>query len=298
MDRCKIKYAVIILNYNTADDAIVAASSIIDSALDNDFIICIVDGCSSKKNQKEILQTANLSRTHLLFLDINGGYARGNNEGVRFLSTLYDFQYTIIMNPDVILSTKGTIDRLLQKLSEMDSDYCGIQPLIWTPHFNNDASMQTCIRKVYSYFDCILDSFYPIRKLFSRKYKEIVYFEERPYKDYIPFEVPSGCFFIIKTEIFNKVGMFDERTFLYAEEIILGYKLKQLNYKFILNPFFKVIHEGGKSTGAHRKKVTSFSAKEEIKALSVYMKYYLRCNLLEIYVVRFLFMINFYIKKC
>ena len=55
----------------------------------------------------------------------------------------------------------------------------------------------------------------------------MVYYKERPYERLIDFEVPSGCFFIIKTDAFMKVGMFDERTFLYAEEIILGYKLKE-----------------------------------------------------------------------
>lgn len=296
MCRLNIKYAVVILNYNTADDAIIAATSIINNALCDDYVICIVDGCSSKPNQKDILEAVNLPRTHVIYLQKNEGYAIGNNRGIRYLLARYDFQYTIIMNPDVVLKERGSIDNLLLRLSNVGKEYCGIQPLVWTPYLGNNPCMQTCIRRVYSYFDCILDSFYPMRKLFLKTYQKIIYFKERPYNEILDFEVPSGCFFIIKTDVFEQVGLFDESTFLYAEEIILGYKLKQHHYKFLLDPSTFVIHEGGKSTGAHRTKVNVFSSKEEIRALIIYMKKYLHCNILQLYLVKILYMTNLYIK--
>ena len=294
----KKRYAVILLNYNTVEDAVIAASSIVENAISDDYVICFVDGCSTKNNQVEIFISANIHNTCVLKLDENVGYARGNNAGVRYLLEKYEIDYLVIMNPDVEIRTKGLVDNLIDTLSELGEHYCGIQPLVWTPHISNEANRQICIRKVYSYFDCIMDSFYPIRKLFTRKYQEMVYYKERPYERLIDFEVPSGCFFIIKTDAFMKVGMFDERTFLYAEEIILGYKLKKEHYKFILDPSWLVIHEGGKSTGSHHCTVSSsFVAKEEIRSLETYMKYCLNCGKIKILLVKLLFMFNYYVKK-
>lgn len=291
------KYAVVLLNYNTAEDAVVAASSITENAISDDYIICFVDGCSTKDNQVQIFTSANIHNTCVLTLDENVGYARGNNAGVRYLLGEYRITHLVIMNPDVEIRKRGLIDNLIDNLSELDESYCGIQPLVWTPHIGNDANKQVCIRKVYSYFDCIMDSFYPIRKLFVKKYQEMVYYKERPYKQLIDFEVPSGCFFIIKTDAFMKVGMFDERTFLYAEEIILGYKLREEHYKFVLDPSWMVIHEGGKSTGAYGTVVSGFVAKEEIRALEIYLRYYLNCGKMKIILVKFLFMFNYYVKN-
>lgn len=294
-----LKYAVILLNYNTVNDAINAAQSVVLNAISDEYIICFVDGYSTKSFQAETFRLANIHNSCTLELKKNVGYAKGNNAGVHFLlENHFVFKNLVIMNPDVEVKSYGMIDNLIERLNNMGDDYCGIQPLIWTPHLSPEPNNQICIRKVYSYFDCIMDSFYPIRKLFTSKYQEMVYYKERPYEKLIDFEVPSGCFFIIKTDVFMKVEMFDERTFLYAEEIILGYKLKKEHYKFVLDPSWFVIHEGGKSTGSHHGKVSSsFSAKEEIRALETYMKHYLNCGKTKILFLKLLFMFNFYVKK-
>ena len=55
----------------------------------------------------------------------------------------------------------------------------------------------------------------------------------------------AGSFFIIKGSIFNEIGYFDENTFLFYEEDILGYKLKRLGYsEAILNTVSYVHYEG------------------------------------------------------
>lgn len=40
----KKRYAVILLNYNTVEDAVIAASSIVENAISDDYVICFVDG--------------------------------------------------------------------------------------------------------------------------------------------------------------------------------------------------------------------------------------------------------------
>jgi GT2 family glycosyltransferase len=56
--------------------------------------------------------------------------------------------------------------------------------------------------------------------------------------------IPGSCF-VIRFDIFEKIGFFDENTFLYCEERIIGNKIKKIGYKIglSLNDYFIHKHE-------------------------------------------------------
>ncbi len=54
----------------------------------------------------------------------------------------------------------------------------------------------------------------------------------------------SGAFFLISKQIFDKLGGFDEKFFLYKEEEDLCLRAMKLGYKIFYNPFIKVFHYG------------------------------------------------------
>lgn len=290
-------YGVVILNYNVAKDALIAANSVVNCAEKEDYRICIVDNASSKGNEQEILKEgANaIPHTDLLFLNDNRGYAHGNNEGVKYLMGKYDLDYIVIMNPDVEIRVKGTIDRLLDAID--GTKYCGVQPIVWTQSMKGKKENLTSIRRVYSYADCLIENNFLLKRTFKERSKHQVYYEQRPYKENIEFDVPSGAFFIVKTSLIKELGeLFDDRTFLYSEEIILGYRLKKLNLKMLFVPSEYVIHEGGKSIGSNSKKVTKFAVREELKSTELYLRDYLKCNSIQIALVKVVKWIDYYIK--
>ena len=68
----------------------------------------------------------------------------------------------------------------------------------------------------------------------------------------------SGAFFLTRKEILDKVGGFDERFFMYAEDIDLSYRIQKAGYK---NCFFSetcIIHFKGESTKKDSKYVRLF----------------------------------------
>lgn len=295
MSKIKRDIAVIILNYNTAEDAVSAAKSVINSVENHSYVIALVDNKSSTVKDINILKNTHLPNVEVFSIDKNGGYAVGNNYGVRMLGEKYDFDYVLIMNPDVEVETEGTIDRLILRLSMCDNTYCGIQPMIWTP-YKGDLLYQTHIRRVLSYTDVIVEQFSLFKKIFKRKFGKTEYFQERPYTKELDFEVPFGCFFIMRAKHFMEAGLLDERTFLYREEMILGCKMKHLGYKFKFLPTEKILHEGGKSIGSNAKRVKWYAVRHWINSNKIYLKYYLNCNMLEIAFVNMLTRLNFAIK--
>jgi len=61
-------------------------------------------------------------------------------------------------------------------------------------------------------------------------------------------DILSGAFFLSKREILNRVGGFDERYFMYGEDIDLSYSIQSLgldNYYFAEN---SIVHFKGEST--------------------------------------------------
>lgn len=290
-------YGVVILNFNVGFDAINAAKSVVKTSTDFDFRIVIVDNCSTKEGEQAMLEKSctDICNCEVLLLSSNCGYAKGNNQGIQYLSKKYQIDYFVIMNPDVEISVNGTINRLLQSIA--DTSYCGAQPIVWTKTNDLSREYQTSVRNVYGYFDCLIESSFLTKRIFHKKAKKQVYFAERPYSEPFPFYVPSGAFFVIKSDVFSKIGFFDEGTFLYAEEIILGHKLWKENMQFLFVPVEFVIHEGGKSIGATSKKITKFSFDCELRSYCYYLKKYLGCNSLQLGLFKTLRYFDYYIKK-
>lgn len=290
-------YGVVILNYNVAKDALIAANSVVNCAEKKDYRICIVDNASTKEKEQTVLKKGVYAITHtdLLFLNDNRGYAHGNNEGVKYLMDKYDLDFIVIMNPDVEIKVKGTIDRLLEAIE--GTKYCGVQPIVWTQSMKGEKENLTSIRRVYSYTDCLIENNFLLKRIFKKRSMYQVFYEQRPYKENIEFDIPSGAFFIVNTSLIKELGeLFDDRTFLYSEEIILGYRLKKLNLKMLFVPHEYVTHEGGKSIGSNSKKVTKFAVLEGLKSTELYLRDYLKCNDAQIALVKVVKWIDYYIK--
>lgn len=288
----KIVIGVVLLNYNTTDDVKSAIASI-EKYTHIPYRICVVDN-NSRKDERDKLKSFNAQATNFIFLDENKGYGNGNNQGVRYLQEKYSPQYLLIMNPDVSIIADNTIDELIYKLdSNKGNSICGIQPLVWTPRLGIEANKQINIRSLMTYWDCCISSFHVLGAIFKKRSSKLVYRSEMPYTKDIKYEVPSGCFFIVDSELFKKIDYFDSKTFLYNEEMILGYKFNKLGYKFLLSVDHKVQHEQGVSTGERHNKVSAFVKKCQKQSLNVYMQDYLKVGRFKILIVDLLIELNY-----
>ena len=163
----------------------------------------------------------------------NKGFSYGMNEGAKIALKLYKKCDLVFSNSDIILSSNENLEELQKVLSNKEIGVLG--PVICQDHELSRGWKIPLPKKT------IWTNLPIVGRKFSKKYT--VYSEEH-YKTDISFvDAVSGCFFLIKSEVLEQVGFFDENVFLYYEENILATKLKSTNYKIAVYNKVVIIHD-------------------------------------------------------
>ncbi|MDK2836793.1 MAG: hypothetical protein PWP21_1570 [Thermosediminibacterales bacterium] len=262
-----MEVAIIILNWNRSDLTIRSIINLkkIESSIP--YKIVIVDNKSEDPEREKMIKFSlnqkwvvvseaemhniNIITEHgkaargiLLLNSKNSGYAIGNNIGLRLVKKL-GYQKAVIMNNDVILE-KPVIENLLN-LMETDPQIAVIGPKIIGPNGRQQGPFNKPNLYDYFFYPLFYPFLYPINKIVSKiKWEGNISY---------PYRI-SGCFMIVDLKALEEVEWFDEKTFLYAEELILSEKLSRKGYKvaFSNSCYVKHIHEATtKSLGKTRK---------------------------------------------
>ena len=263
-----MKIALIVLNYNDY----VTTSKYINfikhySLIDN---VIVVDNCSTD-NSYEKLKIYESDKIDVIKSDKNGGYAYGNNYGIRYAKEQYKPDYLIISNPDVFF--EENIIEIMKKFIEENDNIGIVSPTV----INNQNSNMPVAWKLPGYWENSFSMIIILNKFLNKKnyYKEDYFTGEFSVVDVIP-----GSFFMIKSDVFYEINLFDEKTFLFGEENILAYKLNKKGYKnIILNNIF-YNHEHSASIN---KSFNTLIAKYNIlyNSLKYYNKEYLNTSIFK-----------------
>ncbi|MGC1869508.1 MAG: glycosyltransferase family 2 protein [Acidobacteriaceae bacterium] len=145
----------------------------------------------------------------------NLGFGGGHNLALKHLSGV-DAPYHLILNPDIVFD-EDTLGRLA---GVMDShpDVGLVMPKVRYP----DGSHQYLCKLLPAPIDLVLRRFLPGPwKSFARKRTASyeLHFLDSDTPAYVP--SLSGCFMFARRSVLEKVGGFDERFFLYMEDVDL-----------------------------------------------------------------------------
>lgn len=218
------KLAIIILNYNNANLCIKLVEKLL--LLDTQAQIFVVDNCSSDDSRIALNQKLPRSSCiHKVFLKCNTGYAKGNNEGVKYaLKICPEINAILIMNPDIDVNA-DTLFSLYEAVLLNDKIGAVTAQTIYNGviRYPNDCAWKF-LTKSYMMFGGTL-----IGRLFAKSLKYHVLEPDEHGLAYV--DVVQGCCFMIRRDVFENVGMFDTHTFLYSEESILAKRLESKGYK-------------------------------------------------------------------
>jgi GT2 family glycosyltransferase len=151
------------------------------------------------------------------------GYAKAVNQGFKLCKT----QYFFLLNPDIRLPDMRVTDSLLDAFQNQE-DIAAVAPLQI-----KDPGKKRYLTLTWSYWT---------PKAFTYLLTSLLDIGTAD-QDPIPVTyLNAGCLFI-KSSAFKRVGMFNEKYFLYGEEPDLFLKFKRFNYRCLLLPNVYVIHE-------------------------------------------------------
>lgn len=268
------KVGIVILNYNDYEETSNFVNEIKDYKVLDEIVVVDNSSTDNSFNKLRKLKSKNIS---VIKTDKNNGYASGNNYGIKYLEKRVD--YIIISNPDITVDEK-TIKKLKKDLDE-NENMAIVSPVI------NQLGEKIRGWRLPNYLDELLSNI----NYFHRKAREKLNYDESRYQDeFSRVEAVSGCFFMIRRDVLNMVGNFDESTFLYYEENILGKKLKNINRKTFIDNTVSVTHNLSVSVDK------SFNSINKYKMLKTsqkyYVKYYLKTNIFGIILLRIVYGIS------
>ena len=204
------KIAVIIINWKKYDLTLNCIDSVLKSSYKN-FKIILIDNEAQNSFPDEINKSEQIK---IIKNENNEGFSKANNQGIRY-SIKNGFDYVLLLNNDTLIKN-DLIFSLVQQSSTLNQKI--IQPLI----LNYDGTkIWNAGGKINNFFG----TFETLKK--GKSYKNFK-------SDKNLTEWFTGCCVLIKLEIFNHVGYFDERFFAYYEDVDYSIRLKKMGYSIAL----------------------------------------------------------------
>lgn len=168
-----------------------------------------------------------------IFLNKNIGFGSGHNQVMEKIKDYSEFH--LILNPDVSFEPQVLI-KLIETLKAKDL-IAMIAPKV---KYLNNEHQYTC-RRYPSFLELMSRRLPLLNKVFAKK----IYYGEYRDKDLnVPFyaEYLSGCFQLYKTADFVKIDGFDERYFMYVEDIDICKKIDTISKKKLYYPLEFIYH--------------------------------------------------------
>ena len=229
--------SIVIVSYNVKDYISQCIRSIYKSDLNKDnYEIIVVDNNSHDGTCEEIIN--NFTDVKLYKNKINTGFSKAVNKAVSHSSG----EYIFILNPDVIVQN-NTFSILLSNYSKIDK-IGAVGPKI----LNSDGTIQhSCKRSFPTPLNSLsrligLDKLFPKSKFFGKYNLTYLNIDDEHEVD-----VLSGAFMMVPKIVYDKIDGFDERFFMFGEDIDFCHKIKDIGLKVIYSPLTEIIHYKGES---------------------------------------------------
>ena len=177
---------------------------------------------------------AQFPQVKFIMQNINGGFAQACNKGAEHANG----EWFLFLNPDTVLD-KPVLKPLLEKVDqEPDWKLIGIRQF-------NDAGKDTHPHGIFLKWWNVWPPFRSLERLFKGAQYSKQYFSTAPvtYPDWI-----SGAFVLIRKNDFNELGGWDERFWMYYEDMDLSKRAADKGWKRVLYNELTCIHSHGGSS--------------------------------------------------
>ena len=175
-----------------------------------------------------------------IFNGRNLGFGAGHNIAMK--ASLREANYHVVLNPDVYFDG-GVLERVFS-FARARPDIGVIMPKVLNP----DGSVQHLCRRLPAPSDLFIRRFLPrILKLLAEERLARYEFRDQDYNSVVSVPVLSGCFMMINCTALSQVGLFDERYFMYMEDVDLCRRIHR-RFKTVYFPEMAIYHRYAKGS--------------------------------------------------
>ncbi|PIU03839.1 glycosyl transferase family 2 [Candidatus Shapirobacteria bacterium CG08_land_8_20_14_0_20_39_18] len=218
-----MKLSIIIVSYNTKD----LLRKCLNSLKGYDTEIIVVDNNSQDDSQSVVKKE--FPDVHLIINDDNLGFAKANNQGIKIATG----DYVLLLNSDTQVKP-GALEKLVEfAKSHLDAGVIGARLL------NQDGSIQPSIYRLPTITNAIKEFWLGQLGLTEKYFIDSSKGEE--------VEAVVGAVFLIPKTVIQKVGLLDERYFMYFEDLDYCRRVRRAGYKVYYFPKAEVFHYHGAS---------------------------------------------------
>lgn len=210
---------IIILNWNNHEDTIELIQSLKKISYNN-YKIIVIDNNSSEKDVVNLFENSK-EEIQLIINKENLGFSGGNNIGIK-LSIEEGADFILLLNNDTIVNT-NFLDLLVEKF-EHNNQIGIVAPQI---NFYDNP------KKIWSGGG----------KISKIRGSGFIYSNSDQIKNSKEIDFVSGCCMLIKKDVFQKIGLFDENYFLYIEDTDFCYRVIKNGYKICFTPESQIYHK-------------------------------------------------------
>lgn len=228
-----VKLSIIIVNYNVTKLLRNCLLSI-EKYLENiNYEVIVIDNHSSDSSWRDLI--SEFPKVHFIPSETNDGFSKANNKAIQSAKG----EYLLILNPDTEIEGFYMNEILDFADSKQNFGCLGVRM-----HDANGVFLPESKRSVPDMFNSFEKLFTKFKKNTSKSYyrNDIGEFEVAEV------EVITGAFFLVKNEVYNKIGGLDEKYFMYGEDIDICYTLLNHGYQNYYYGKASILHHKGEST--------------------------------------------------
>ncbi len=251
-----VTLSIIIVNYNVKDLLEQCLRSVQAAATTTIFEVYVIDNASTDGSVEYL--SARFPEFHFIRNETNVGFARANNQALLLCSG----EFVLFLNPDTFLPP-GALDQcVLFMRSNPEAGALGVRMVNGNNEFLKESKrgLPTAAASFWKLSGVI--KFFPRSSYFAKYYAgHLGEFQINRV------DVLSGAFMMLRKSVLEKIGGFDERFFMYAEDIDLSYRVLKAGYFNYYFPDVTIVHFKGSSTKKDTRYVIQF-----YRAMSQYVR--------------------------
>lgn len=244
---------IVLINYNSQEETIDCLNSLKNIAKKNFKIKTIVVDNYPENRIKINVEKYKDIDLEVILNPVNAGFSGGNNVGIK-KAIEANADYVLLLNNDTIVD-KDFLQKLFEFAESKESAGLIVPKIYFAKgyEFHKDRYQPSELGKVFWYAGGNMDWANVIGHHIGVDEVDHGQFDQIKETDFA-----TGCCILIKMNVIKKIGLLDEKYFLYYEDSDYSEKAKKNNFKIYYVPQSIIWHKNAGSTGGSGSKLQDY----------------------------------------